>query len=183
MFFLKTGLVFSPIYISPRSLGGLESYTICQLYGWGSTYDLLPRRDSVIVYDSQNCDPRFPSLYCSTFITNQTTCSANLGSPLVCSSDGNSIDGLLINENSCTSYNNRYLLNYISIEKYKDWVNCVIAGTESCDALIDTPTTTTGETSTVTTSENPGDTSTLSGMSVKMSITLVVSALLSAIFM
>lgn len=133
--------------------------------------DSNPRRDAVQVLGPTSCDPKLPNIFCSIFITDtHATCTANLGSPVICSEDGNAIDGLLINENACTNHLGRYQLNYISVGDVREWINCQISSNTQCDASGSNSTTVSPPT-------------TQSGMAVKTSITLIMSALLSAIFL
>lgn len=164
---MQTSGVFDSTYTPPRSLGSLPSNSnpTCQLFGWGSE-DSTPRRESVLVYSAQSqlCD--HPNLFCSMLTTpSASVCSANLGSPVVCSLDA--IDGLLINENSCESHNDVFLLSYISIGDDKSWITCAISDDATC--------VTSTSTTVATTTDSAGE-------AVKTSTTLIVPTVLSAIF-
>ena len=171
----KTWTVFNNTFSPPRPLGALRSNTVCQLFGWGSVNN-NPRRDAVIVFDSQICDPNFPTLFCTMFATGtESTCSANLGSPVICSEEDNAIDGILINEQSCKEQNGRFLLSFISIGHLSDWISCVIEGYQPCDYLGTTLATT-------STTALPGESTTQSGMVFKVTFALKLAAVLFSIF-
>lgn len=158
----------------PRRLGSIDSsISFCQLLGWGSR-DVSARQETVIVLGSLVCDPVHSRLFCSIYLSAvHPICAANLGSPVSCAPDG-ALDGVLINEGTCTSLRIRNIAQYISIGHFSHWINCEMASSIPCDMSGGNGTTTIPPTT---------ETTTLSGMTVKTSVTLIVSALLSAIFL
>lgn len=125
------------------------------------------------------CDPNNPGLFCTiVFLRTNPTCSANHASPVICSIAGDAVDGLLLNEGECYDIRSwRFLLQYISVGPHRDWINCEMASNVPCDIRGNNGTTTLAPTTTQAT------TTSLSGMTVKASVTLIVSALLSAILL
>ena len=99
----------------------------------------------------------------------ESTCTANLGSPVICSEEDNAIDGLLINEQSCKEHNGRFLLSFISIGYFTDWISCEVEGNQPCDHL-------------AATTALPGESTTQSGMVFKVSFALTLAAVLGSIF-
>lgn len=82
------------------------------------------RRDSITVSPPSDCDPNFPQLFCSTFIsTTHATCTARLGSAVVC--DDESVSAIVLNDGSCSSHGSAFLLNHQSIGDYEDWIRKV----------------------------------------------------------
>jgi Trypsin len=90
------------------------------LYGWGGdlTY---PRNDLVTVRGSEFCNSNSTEAFCTIFDTKEhDTCSANLGSPVVCR---NEIAGFSTNNGSCTTVREtQNVLNYQSIGNFYDWI-------------------------------------------------------------
>lgn len=105
----------------PRQLGSLSTSS-CNLFGWGGEL-LDPRRDAVIVNNSSACDPNFPQNFCTFLDTiSHSTCSAWQGSPLTCGNDG-IVAGFLTNDGGCsTNFDGRAVLNYHSIDDFRDWI-------------------------------------------------------------
>ena len=104
-----------------RNLGGIASGKSYTLYGWGQ--EMVNHVVSTLtVYNSGSCDPNFPQVYCSTFaVANARSCDASLGSPLI-AEDG-SMAGLLIsNAKMCTISGDKFVLNYISLEEFQEWI-------------------------------------------------------------
>lgn len=110
----------------PRTLGSLPTNSTCNLFGWGGAAE-NPRRNSIFVFNSQFCDPNFPTAFCSTFDTRtHDSCSAVEGSPVVCFDS--TIDGFLIdNVQACANNNDRFFLNFHSVSEYREWIDEVSA--------------------------------------------------------
>lgn len=117
-----------------KSYGKLETNTTFNVFGWGGELD-NPRRDPVTVLRSQFCNPQFPQAYCSIFAGNNSICSAKLGSPILKGDASSaSIDGFLISEGYCTSNGSQFILNYHSVDDFKDWIKKT-SGAESLTKL------------------------------------------------
>jgi len=168
---IMTTNLFNPL-TPPRPLGTLQPRTFCQLLGWGAR-DVNPRQETVIILSSLLCDPIHSRLFCSIYLSAvHPICEANAGSPVTCG--GGALDGMLLNEATCTSLRLRNTAQYISIGHFSHWINCEIESSIPCDMAGGNGTTTIPPTTEATT---------LSGMTVKASVTLIVSALLSATFL
>jgi hypothetical protein len=104
------------------------------LFGWGTGHAIYEIR-SLAVYAPQNCDTNFAQSFCSV-IDAQTDfeCTASLGSPLV-SSDSSTVLGILISE-GCRASGDRLLLNYHSVESFRDWIETASASKMSAKLLI-----------------------------------------------
>jgi len=166
---IETTNVFN-VLTPPRPLGTLSARSFCQLLGWGAR-GVPPRQELVIIFSSLLCDPIHSRLFCSIYLTSgNPICAANLGSPVTCSAQGE-LAGILINEGTCTSLRLRNTAQYISIGHFTHWINCEIASSVPCDMAGSNGTTTIPPTT---------QTTTQSGMAVKASVILIVSALLSA---
>jgi secreted trypsin-like serine protease len=83
----------------------------------------------VDVLSSDVCEADFLQRFCSQFnSTDSESCSAPLGSPVVCE-DGD-IAGILINDGKCSEVGDNALLFYHSIESFIDWIEDVVAETK-----------------------------------------------------
>jgi hypothetical protein len=111
---------------TPRILRELKSDNSYSLFGWGQESDESTSR-SVTVRGPQFCDENFPQIFCSSFETsNAFNCDAYLGSPLISVDEG--LAGILINsERRCTTSGDRFVLNYISIGDFREWIDEVSA--------------------------------------------------------
>lgn len=117
---LLDGKFLSPI---PRKLGGLKTKSSCKIFGWGGSGD-FPIRHRITVNAPSSCNPQKPNIYCSVFDSaDETTCNARPGSPIVCSDDISTVDGILIGNNSnCNNMNGKYSLEYLSVDDFIDWI-------------------------------------------------------------
>lgn len=111
----------------PRELGYLMTNQTneCKLYGWGSAED-SPRSDSVTVYGPSFCGMHAMETYCTISSSNIDTCTAKLGSPIVCN-DG-FIDGFIIKNAGCSS--DSFLLSYHSVGDFREWIE-LVSGAEN----------------------------------------------------
>jgi secreted trypsin-like serine protease len=101
---------------------GLPAGGSCNLYGWGDE-QVNPRRDAVSVDEPQQCDPNFPQVFCSRHSSqSEGSCTARLGSPLVCLGSL-TVTGILLNDQSCSASGSNFLLNYHSLHRFQDWIN------------------------------------------------------------
>lgn len=106
----------------PRSLGSLQPYSSCQLFGWGPTDIQYTRGDAITVRESQYCDPNLPQAFCSSHPTiSHYSCSAMTGSPVTCGGS-ESIAGFLINNATCSSGDSRVSLNFHSVSQFTEWI-------------------------------------------------------------
>lgn len=93
----------------------------CKLYGWGGAED-FPRNDAVAVNGLSSCGME---TYCTTLSPNDDTCTAKLGSPVVCN-DG-FIDGFMIKNVGCSS--ERFQISYHSVDDFREWI-VLVSGIE-----------------------------------------------------
>jgi hypothetical protein len=115
--FLKLdGKFLSPV---PRKLGELKPNIKCKLFGWGGGPE-FPRRHEIEILPPSSCDSRNPRTFCSKFPVNDTSCLAYPGSPVVCSDELSTVDGILIGDTSkCTSANS---LEFLSVGDFVEWI-------------------------------------------------------------
>lgn len=98
---------------------GLEQGANCSLIGWGGvTVDA--RGDEVTVLGPNSCEGNLPNIFCSNFHTeDHETCSAILGSPVVCD---NAIGGFLLNDKECEKLGSKNHLRYLSTGPFASWI-------------------------------------------------------------
>lgn len=118
----QTQFLFDATFL-PQPRGELNRNLLCDVYGWGDDSS-EPRSDMVIVRDFQQCDLDSPDAFCSHFDSfDHETCSAALGSPVVCLK---SIAGFVTNNQNCSNINETLsTLNYQSIGNFSDWIQDV----------------------------------------------------------
>ena len=163
-----------------RGISQLSSNISCNLFGWGSE-NPFPRMESVRIYGPEFCDPTNPNVFCSTFPTeNHATCTATLGSPVVCDSNNN-IAGILNSHRQCTNENNQIVQTFISLLDFHSWILCVSTNHVQCDASGNLPGVTTNVPSTEGTTAGSDQSTTEAGMTVKVSTSLILAAFVSAI--
>lgn len=115
--------LFNPIPVPPRSLGALRTNSTCNLHGWSGAWTNF-RRDPIAVFAPQFCYGSLPQAFCATFDSvNHVTCTANLGSPVICGHEGR-VDGFMITESfNCDRVWGRTMQSYHSVEEFRDWIN------------------------------------------------------------
>jgi hypothetical protein len=103
----------------PRQVGILQADTDCRLLGWGG--DLIdPPSHSINIIDSLYCDSSFPDAFCSVIDSPaHEVCSAQLGSPVLC---GSAFAGFLINDQACSTVDERNFLTFISVGEFGAWI-------------------------------------------------------------
>jgi hypothetical protein len=105
---------------------GLQGAANCNLFGWGGA-SINPRNDAVGILSPESCDARYPQVFCSNFASlDHKTCSARLGSPVICSNGF--IAGFSLNSGNCVADNERALVRFLTIHEFIPWMQEVLGG-------------------------------------------------------
>lgn len=111
----------------PRDLGHLMTNLSCKLYGFGGAED-FPKNDLVTVDGPRFCGMDPIETYCTISPPNIDTCTAKLGSPVVCNEGF--IDGFIIKNAGCNS--EEFLLSYHSVDDFREWIELVSGAENNC---------------------------------------------------
>lgn len=118
--FFQWSRVFNVRVNQPRRLGGLQTNTTCNLFGFGSS-GVVPTHHSLFVLGSSYCNPGLPRVFCTILPSlKHVSCGANEGSPVVCSDE--TVDGILLNQENCTTVGDNVRLSYHSITEFSEWI-------------------------------------------------------------
>lgn len=112
----------------PRTLASLTDNAECRLFGWTENGAELPRYETVRIRSPQNCNASLPRAFCTQFDSQfPDTCSAVLGSPVVCG-NGTVVSGFLVGSNrDCIRTGSQTELFYHSVGQFQEWIERVSA--------------------------------------------------------
>jgi hypothetical protein len=103
----------------------LPSNSTCNLFGWGYPIRGPPRTEVISIYGPSFCDSNFPQTSCSTFNeTNNQTCTAVIGSPVLCGSEGR-FTGFQVSQ-GCVQGQNQQTMTFHSVNTFRTWIEEVL---------------------------------------------------------
>lgn len=92
-----------------------------------STCTLIETRQSVMIYEPDECSRNSTQAYCSRFRVSTLACFTLTSSPVMCG-DRTHLDGIIISEGSCTKEADTYLLYYHSVADFREWIEEITSG-------------------------------------------------------
>lgn len=90
-----------------------------------------------MIYGPHFCNPALPRAFCSRFAsgTFPPACTAQLGSPVVCGGDNQTLSGFLVGSHQeCIRVDDIVELSYHSIGQFADWIRDV-SGAEKTGSI------------------------------------------------